>query len=131
LYGEAQVFQQAFQQKGLGVIEVVMMLVVLGLLASTAIPSFVSDRTDARQAAVDGVAGSLTSASAINYTVRNINKTNGVAINNCKDVVKALEGSLGDDYVVTSTSVAQGTKSECKVTHKKGEWAKFVAHGIS
>ena len=124
-------FQQTLQQKGLAVIEIVMMLVVLGILATTAIPSFVSDRTGARQAAVDGVAGSLSSASAINFTVRNINQTNGVAITNCQDVVKALEGSLGKDYVVSSAPVAVGSKSECKVVHKKGEWANFIAHGIS
>ena len=124
-------FQKTFQQKGLAVIEIVMMLVVLSILASTAIPSFISDRTDARQAAVDGVAGSLSSASAINFTVRNINQTNGVAITNCQDVVKALEGFLGKDYVVSSAPVAVGTKSECKVVHKKGKWANFIAHGVS
>lgn len=120
-----------FQQKGIGVVEIVMTLVVLAIVASTAIPSFVSDKASARQAAVDGVAGSLSSASAINYTVRSIRGSNGVAINDCKDVVKALEGSLGEEYIINAAPVPSGTRIECRVVHKNGEWATFVAQGIS
>lgn len=120
-----------FQQKGVGIVEIVMVLVVLAIFASTAIPSFISDKASTRQAAVDGVAGSLTSASAINYTVRSISGSNGVAINDCKDVVKALEGSLGEEYIINAAPVPSGTRMECRVVHKQGEWATFVAQGIS
>lgn len=120
-----------FQQKGLGIIEVVMILVVMALVASSAIPSFVSHKASARQASIDGLAGSLSSGSAINYTVRSIRKTNGVAIKNCADVVRTLEGSLGEDYSVKSLPVANGQRVECKVVNKHGEWARFIAQGIS
>ena len=120
-----------FQQKGLGIVEVVMILVVLAILASSAIPSFVSDKTSSRQAAVDGVAGSLSSASAINFTVRSIRQTSGIPVSNCMDVVKALEGSLDDDYMINAAPVPVGKRVECRVVHKKGEWATFVAQGIS
>lgn len=120
-----------FQQRGLGVVEIVMLLVVLAILASTAIPSFVFDRAGSRQAAVDGVAGSLSSAAAINYTVRSIKQSNGVSITNCKDVVRALEGSLGEEYTIEAAAITAGSKAECKVVHTKGEWASFVVHGIS
>lgn len=120
-----------FQQKGLGFVEVVMLLVVLAILASAAIPSFISDKTSSRQAAVDGVAGSLTSASAINYTVRSIRQSNGIPVRNCKDVVDALEGSLGDDYMINAAPVPAGKRVECRVVHRKGEWATFVAQGVS
>ena len=57
-------------QQGFTLIELVMVIVILGILAATAIPRFVDLSTEAAQAAVDGVAGSLSSASAINYAAR-------------------------------------------------------------
>ena len=121
----------SFKEKGLAFVEIVMALVVLAILATTAIPSFVSDRVSARQAAVEGVAGSLGSASAINYAVRIISESNGIAVTNCVDVVKTLEGSLGAEYKIVAAPIATGTKTECTVVHQEGEKATFVAHGIS
>ena len=123
--------KRVFQQKGIGAVEIVMMLVILAIFATTAIPSFIPDKASARQAAVDGIAGSLSSASAINFTVRSISNSNGVAINNCKDVVKALEGSLGEDYIVNAAPIPSGARMECRVVHKQGEWARFIAQGVS
>ena len=121
----------SFQVKGFGFVEVVMLLVVIAILASTAIPSFVTGRADDRQVAVDGVAGSLSSASAINYAVRSIHGSNGVAISNCVDVVNALEGSLDNAFRIESAPIATNTKGDCKVVNKAGESAIFVAHGVS
>lgn len=120
-----------FQQKGLGIVEVVMALVVLAIVASTAIPSLISDKISSRQAAVDGVAGSLSSASAINFTVRHIRNNKGVPIHNCKDVVNALEGTLSEEYIINAAPIPDGTRKECRVVHRKGEWATFTAQGIS
>ena len=120
-----------FQQKGLGIVELVMLLVVLAIFASTAIPSFISDKASARQAAVDGVAGSLSSASAINFTVRSIRSSKGVPIHNCRDVVNALEGKLGKDYLINAAPVEAGSRKECRVVNTRGEWATFIAQGIS
>lgn len=120
-----------FQQKGLGIVEIVMLLVILAILASTAIPSFISDKTSARQAAVDGVAGSLSSAAAINYTIRSIRQSSGVPVADCKDVINALEGTLGDEYMINAAPVAAGERVKCRVVHDRGEWATFVAQGIS
>ena len=121
----------SLKEKGLGFIEIVMALVVIAILATTAIPSFVNSRVDARKAAVDGVAGSLGSASAINYAVRSISASNGVAVTNCIDVVKTLEGNLGTEYTVLSAPVTSGSKTQCTVVHKDGERAIFYAQGIS
>ncbi|MEJ2180576.1 MAG: prepilin-type N-terminal cleavage/methylation domain-containing protein [Gammaproteobacteria bacterium] len=118
-------------ERGLSIVEVVMTLVVLAILASTAIPSFVSDRTVARQSAVDGVAGSLGSASAINFTVRSINSEYGIPISNCKDVALTLEGELTSEYTIESVKINPGTNQKCTVTHRGGESAEFVAHGAS
>ncbi len=114
-------------------IELVMVIVILGILAATAIPRFVNLQGNAQQAAVDGMAGALGSASAINYAVRSLAATNGVPIADCDDVANALEGGLDPDYQIVAGAIAAGATATCVVRRVDDATVlqNFVGHGIS
>ncbi len=53
------------KQHGFTLIELVMVIVILGILAATALPKFASLQGDARAASINGAAGAMKSAVAI------------------------------------------------------------------
>lgn len=53
------------RQAGFTLVELVVVIVILGLLAATALPRFIDVTTDARIASLNGVAGGLRSAAAL------------------------------------------------------------------
>lgn len=55
------------QQSGFTLIELVMVIVILGILAATALPKFVDLGRDARTSAIRAVEGSMRSANSIIY----------------------------------------------------------------
>ena len=106
------------KQGGFTLVELVVVVAVLGVLSSFALPKILGTVNDARIASLTGVAEALTAASTHNYMIRGADNSKGLPILTCVSVVTVLHDSselklLADGYIIT-----EGTGDDVMSTTK-------------
>lgn len=112
---------------------------ILGILSATALPKFIDMSTDAGNAAAQGVAGAISSGSAINLAKYQITPSAATRLNAANICTTTLAGSLVTGVTVIGTGTpdsnskfliggtgdcsgtsAAGTAVTCTITGQKG-----------
>lgn len=128
-------FKSRAQQAGFTLIELIVVIVILGIMAATALPKFADMSTEARVAKMQAAAGSLRTAAATSHALWLAKgKTTPIDMDGTSVVIEngypsagsiaAAAGLDASDYEIDTTTTAgqavvtpDSSHSNCKVTY--------------
>lgn len=107
-------------QAGFTMIELIMVIVILGILAAVAVPKFTNLSSDARSAAVKGVAGGISSGNSNNVAICGVGNAACTTVTNCSNGSSLVQGGLPTGYSITAAAISPATsgttKTDCILT---------------